>query len=663
MLGFWLTLTLGGCTGAKDDTAVRPDRPRDSAGPGDSADTGVPDGLPAVTVRLLPDGQPNLLLPIQVGLDAAARRLYVSSNGLPSIAEVDLDSRALVAVHWLPDMSALHALVAPDGAGGVWLGFDEAPALARFDVATDTYTVLDTELEGVSALASGASGGAVAAGAVGELDRLVALDASGALATLDVTGVLGLDPDVSGGIHALVREADATRPNAVVTLTVDTLAETDRCDIRPDGAATTGFTWFDELPGGYALAQSTRVAHLDCGSGAWTSMDIGQENRSVFATGADRFIVLDRMGGMDQNWGLARTFDTSLAAVGGGAPTGKNSGYAIRDPGTGLVWMNSEGTGEVWALDPGTGAIEARVRMGMHVESMALGPDSDTRVFFTGRLASTYGAVDLSTGDVALVQDALLWPVSPTWLDGRLYVLDELADIIAEIDPASLEVLRTFDAGLGANSTLTLSDLTADPATGRLYVSNGGRDTVAELDASNGTVLRTWELGSPVTDADVPGRLELALARGGVIALRNSDGLLRRVDLTTGELTSTMADPRAVRSVVQAKAMDGLQAADDGARVWFGPWAFDPTTLTEVDALASNDLVFRDLGIAGYLAWHPEDSTILWFEASGGVRGRYEGPSAPWGAPALLLRDADGDRGVVFGQFDDATVQYVPLRP
>ena len=39
-----------------------------------------------------------------------------------------------------------------------------------------------------------------------------------------------------------------------------------------------------------------------------------------------------------------------------------------------------------------------------------------------------------------------------------------------------------------------------------------------------------------------------------------------------------------------------------------------------------------------------------------------DAPSAPWGAPALLLRNVQGDRGVVLGQFDDATEQYVPFR-
>lgn len=631
---------------------------------GSDTDTAAPvTPLADIVIPLLPAGQANLLVPIQLGLDPLGRRLFVSSNGLPNLAEIDLDAAALVTVHEVPDMTELHPFVAADEDGSVWLGFKGSPALGRFEPSSGSYAVVDAPVSEVHALVSVSGGGAVAAGesVAGEGDDLVAVAAGTVLETYNFPGaVLGLDAATGGGVNALVRETTAKPPNAMLTLGGASLTETARCAIDPDSRATAGFSWFDEVPGvGFAITQDSSISLLSCDEGTWSSVKIGTENRSVFGLEDGSFVALDRMGGQDKNWGLARYFDGTLQPARTSVQVGKNSGYGARDPETGLVWMNSEGTGEVWAWRPETGEVEQRVRLGAHVESLMMDPRDDRRVYFTGRLSSSFGWANLETGELLLASDVLVWPVSPTWLDGRLYVLDELEGTLAELDPDTLAVLRTFDSGLGPNPTLTLSDLAADPVRGWLYINNGGTGEVAAIDAESGAVLNTWSLFEATTDADTPGRAELLVAGEGLVALRNSDGALRRLNPDSGAITSGEADSRAVHFVIRGHAMDSLALSADGGRAWSGPWAFDPVSLASVLLLDADVQVLADEGEGGFLAWRAEPAEVVTLAADGVETGSFPTGTAPWGFPGMVVRGTGGDRGVVLGSYDRGDLEVV----
>ena len=625
------------------------------------------DTLPSTTIRLLPEGQANLLVPIQLGLDSVGRRLYVSSNGMPTLAVVDIDAAALVAVFDLPAMPALHPLVAADEGGSVWLGFSERPALARLDPATGAYEEVESTIVGVHALVSVSGGGAVAAGHAreGEGDELVGLFTATAPVSLSVAGsVLGLDTATAGGVNALIQGADAAAPEAMVTLNGATLEETARCAIAPDQGMGTGFSWFDELPGvGFALAHSTSVGVLACSTGTWTRQTIGSENRSTFGMADGTFMVLDRTGGQSKNWGLARFFDAAVQRGGPPIQLGKNSGYAARDPQTGLVWMNSEGTGEVWAFRPETGEVEHKVPLGAHVESLVLDPSDLRRAVFTGRLTSSIGSVNLETGEVQVVAGELTWPVSPTWLDGRLYVLEDLTGLVAELDPATLLVIRTLDSGLGPNPSLTLSDLAADPERGWLIVSNGGEGTVAAVQADNGDLAGTWTFLGPPASANTPGRLELLAVAEGLVALRNSDGAMVRLDPASGELTFAQADAAAVRRIVSGHVLDSLILSEDGNRVWAGRWAFDPLTLQSVRMLDTVAQVLHDAGSDGLIGWLDAPAQALRLDEAGVVLSTVSTRPAPWGFPGLAFRDDGGDQGILLGSYDRGDIQYVSLDP
>ncbi|MSQ01301.1 MAG: hypothetical protein EXR71_05315 [Myxococcales bacterium] len=296
--------------------------------PDDAADSARPPVVPlaATTVRLLPDGQENLLVPIQVGLDPVRRRLYVSSNGLPTLAEVDLDTMALVTVHPIPEMRALHPLVAADESGIVWLGFAEGAPLGAFDPVAGLYTVVEAPFDQVHAPVA----------IEGEHDVLLALGRDRPPLQLDLAGlVLGLDAATGGGVNALFSDAHAAAPGAMVTLSGDTLVELARCALADGQEVESGFSWFDELPGrGFALTLGPSVAVLDCESGEWNSLRLPGENYSVFGLADGVFLALDRVGGADRHWGLARTFGRDLTQVRDAVQLGKNSGYgATPSPG------------------------------------------------------------------------------------------------------------------------------------------------------------------------------------------------------------------------------------------------------------------------------------------------------------------------------------------
>lgn len=613
----------------------------------DDTSTPPPQGY---TARLLPEGQANLLLPIHVGLDVTGRRLYVSSNGLPNIAEIDVDAAELVAVHTV-DTVNLHPRVAA-GAAGVWLGYEDPPALMRL-----TGEVVEAGVERVHALVSTDDGGAVLAGSAGEADLLVSVDASGAVVSSAVDGsVLALDVG-AGGVAALVREGDATAPTALISLDAD-LAVSSRCDIVGGGQAA--FSWMDESPQGWVVSMPTGVATLTCPSGAWTEIPIGRENRAIFSLPDETILVLDRLGAADRNWGVARRFDASLAAIGKGTDIGKNSGYAAYDPTSGLVWMNSEGTGEVWAVDGATGAIVERIRLGAHVESLVA--DADGRVVFTGRLAAQYGRADAAAEELTVAEGDLTWPSAPTWLGERLFVLDELDTTVAEIDPDTLEVMSERDPGLGSNAVLTLSDMVAHPTRGTLFVTHGELNVLAEIDPDEMVVLNRWDLGGGVvTDPNVPGRLEALVVPDGVLTLRNHDGAWTLVDPDASEpLASGTLDDEAIRAVSAGHQLDAARLSRDGERVWVAGAAFDTRSLTGVRSLEGVDLVIDDDG-GEVVAWRADPPALFTISASDERSQPVPVESAAWGHPAAVLVGEGQARAVWLGSFDGATLHFVPL--
>lgn len=635
--------------------------PPDSAGDTDSVPIIPRDPMAAISLALLPEGQPNLLVPIQVGIDATTRRAFVSSNGLPTLAEVNLDLGVLEAVHDLGEVPALHPLVAPASDGAVWLGFEAAPALQRF-VPGEGLLDVGAPFAQCHALVALPGGGVAAAGRseAASDDQLVFVAPGGALTVLPWTGTVMAMAMTTAGLAVL--RAEGAQAAAVLTLDPATGAELGRCGSADSGIAG-GFAWLAGLDdGGFAFASTTTVSHLACPSGEWSSIVSGRENRSVVPLSGGEFLVLDRLGGENHNWGFASRFDSTLTPTGQGFETGKNSGYGALDPATGLLWMNSEGTGELWAMDTFRGEAESRVELGAHVESLAVDPNNPDRVVYGGRLSTEIGVADLRSGTLTRVDTDRRWPVSPVFLGERLFYLDDLTGEIVEIDRESLADVRILPSALGPNSFLTLADMVAHAERGTLFVSGPESNEVAEVDPDSGAVLGRWTLsGQRPRDPDQPGRLELVLAGGGVVAVRNNDGVLSRIDPDASALAAAgTAHAGAVKLTVRSHQMDAVERSEDGASVWLSSGRIAADTLMGEAPIEGVDHVLADEEGGARLVWEADARRVAWL-IEGAVESEAAVPFAEWGAPALAVGGEGAAAGVALGTFDTAVVSWVPL--
>ena len=640
--------------------ACEPDDP--GGGPGDSeASTPLAD----TELEILPAGQSNMLVPIQVAVNATTRRAWASSNGLPNLAEVDLDAGQLVAVHAVADMPNLHPFVAADDLGIVWLGFDTQPAFLRYDPATGTGASVDTPMLEVHDLVALAGGGAAAAGSFADgLDSIVISNPDGTVRTVADTGgsVLGMMTRSTGELAVMLGDKATREVSGIEFVDPATGAVTGRCGTTPSGI-TGAFAWMDEMPGfGFVFAQTTLVGAVDCESGAWRSLTVGGENRATMGLGDGTFAVLDRVGGQDRNWGLLRRFNADLSPAGDDIQTGKNSGYGGRDPVTGRLWMNSEGTDELWAMNPGDAEPAARVRLGAHIESLAVDPRNPRSAVWSGRLSTTIGRADLDAGTLSAVDVFPHWPVSPVWLGERCFYLDDLTGEVIEVNSDTLTEIAVLPSPLGPNSTLTLSDLLAVEARGTLFVDNAEANTLAEIDPDSGTILASWALGgNPPEDENQPGKVELSLTNAGIVALRNRDGAATLVDPDQPTIVAfATLGSSASKSVTNAHLMDAVRVSADGDRLWFGNIQIDPTSLglgVELDGAVQ---VVSDAADRGLLAWGDDPAALMLFSANGNARQTFETDEAPWGAPVLVLMGEGRDSGVLAGSFDRATLHYQP---
>ena len=627
------------------------------------SDSGEPVRLPmaAITISLLPAGQPNLLVPIQVGVDSTTRRAFVSSNGLPTLGEVDLDSGALVAVHALGNIPSLHPLVAPADDGGVWLGFDAEPAVQRF-VAGEWITAAVTPLVQCHALVALPGGAVAAAGrnAEGEDDRLVIVSPDDTVLEVPFSGAVMAMVVTAAGLAVL--RADGAQAAEVLTLDPATGEQLDSCG-APDSGIAGGFAWMAALDdGGFGFARSSMVGRVSCPKGEWLSAPFGRENRSVLPARDGGFVVLDRLGGTDRNWGLATTFDSALEVVGRPFETGKNSGYGALDPVTGLAWVNSEGTGELWALNTLTGAVAHRVELGAHVESLAVDPRNADRVVYTGRLTTELGVADLRAGTVQRVDTDRRWAVSPTWLRERLFYLDDLTGEIVEVNADTLVERAVLPSVLGANSFLTLSDLLAHPDRGTLFVTDAQTNELAEVDPDSGALLGRWQLGGVLPeDPDEPGRLELVLAAGNVVSVRNNDGVVTVVNPDSAALAGLgQAHAGAVKLTVRSHQMDAVEPSGSGEAVWLSSGRISLASLVGEVPLEGVDHVLVDEEDGTRLVWRADTAVVEWL-VNGVSAGSAEVPKAQWGAPALAYGGSGESAGVALGTFDGAELRWVPL--
>jgi DNA-binding beta-propeller fold protein YncE len=527
---------------------------------------------------LLPDQAfPNHIQPFEVALDPAARLLYVTALGTPTVAIVDVDTAALIGMIPLGGSAVTRPDLAVDADGRVWVIGEKGFGAVRVDRGTQDRHETGLLVEGDSVLAVPGGDTLISGQAGRELGGfsgpvLVGVDAAGqagAGVQLEATAPAIFALDGGARVGVLLRTGVLEVRDAA------TLALEERCGL--DFVAQRGA----QLDGGaIVVADDTHLGVATCrGVEGWTAR-VGVENKDVIALG-DHALVLDRIGAGAWNPNLGVAWRVSAEGVEDrpAFATAKNTGYGALDPETGLLWVNSEGTGEVWAIDPDSGEVAARVRTGLFVDGLALAPGVAGRRYVTGRLTDALlriddGALDLDRSD------AVRWPWAPV-VDaerGLLWVLSQTTGVVHAFDLAGLEWQQSIDPQLDDNALLTFSGLGLDPDSGHLWLADSASDTLLELSPDTGRALRRRALGGPpITDPDAIGELTvLPDGEGGVLVARSNDGRALRYLPEHDELWS---------GGVEKEALDGVSEVDfarldaDRRVLWLGGAAVDALTL------------------------------------------------------------------------------------
>ena len=600
-------------------------------------ETGEAPSLPeAMSVALL--DRDNLLLPFDVAVDAAGRRAWVSGLITPTVAEVDLDAAALVAIHTLPALPGFPEL-AVDGLGTAWLSGGSNLPLARLHGGESPRQV-DIELGAVNEVVGLPGGGALVAGTRGrDTPMVLRVDAEGAtLAERQPAGLVVAAVAVADGVAIVVNALEEGVWIEVVD--ADTLEVSATCPISTTRNAIA------PLPGGrYVLTSNRTTTVTDCTDEI--EVERGTENRDPVVDG-DTIWILDRIGDEAPNQGIARGYTADLAPT-TEFRTGKNSGYGGRDAQTGLLWMNSEGTTEVQAYDPLAGTLTHAVDVGQHLETPAVDPEVPGVAWVSARLSGEVLRIDLVTGDVRRSEEALGWPVSPVLAEGSLWVMDQLSTVLWELDPDTLVTRRRLDLGLDENVQLNFDTLAFHPGRGTFFLAAAQENALLELDL-DGAVLGRWALaGEPIEDPDLTGITQVVIDGDAVLTLRTQDGIVTRIDPDLPDPVGFVELDAAHLFLVQYDTLPWA-AFVDGGILWLGSAAFDAATLLARPEL---DLPFtRVLGrtsAGGFVGWHAEEGAVAVVDAGGEevasaplVASTYGDPmpvwTEGWGGYAVYLR-------------------------
>jgi len=590
----WLALCAGCGDDGDDDTQDPPEHPV------------------SYEFYLLGEYEDNHLLPLYVDVDPAGRTAWCMSRLLGTLAQVDLDSRELVRVLPRYQSASSAQRVIGDGPDRAWQLRMGTPPLLRIEAESETMRAVETGLSGACDLLRLGDDRLVVAGDLdGGGHALVELDGQ-----LEVAGTLMVDATplqltaMDGDTFGVLLHGGRVEVRDATTLELQ-----DTCT-SPFMGHTVGNTFAYLDTGDFVISDDEAVGLVRCGQGDPLELQEGTENWDVIALG-DEFVVLDRIGSEEPNWGEMRRYDASLEQVDGGWQTGKNSGYGGYDPQTGLVWMNSEGSSDLWAVDPDDGDVEHRVPMGVHVESAAADPATPGRVYVSGRLSDTLLWVDMTTGDTLSAVIPFHWPVKPTVHAGRLWVLDQLEAQLYELDLDTLEVIAGHDLGLSANVALMLSDVEAHPERGTLFVTHGWDNVLVEVDPADGAVVNEWELGGSVLDKDESGRLEVLIGPEFVYTVRSVDGRITRLDPDETWVLDSAAPVEEL--IPEETRLQYAALAEDGSMLYVGPYAIDAETLQRLTSL-DRTWTFAIVEIDGrWLGWRGDDVSVMLVDAEGAV--------------------------------------------
>ncbi|NOY24587.1 MAG: hypothetical protein GXP62_01825 [Oligoflexia bacterium] len=640
-----------------------------------ATDTGTDTGtnLPGddLTIHLLPDGMPNLVLPFDVTLDPARRHGYVTANKMPTVIEFDLDS-GLATQGWTLGSDLLNfAHVGVDGLGILWVTAPEYP-LTRIDPdpSSGSQEALDI---GVSFCinALGLDAGGVLLGCpVGSDTKVLRLGPDGAQERqVTIPGVALSIRFFDGGDTLAMLQAGDHSSQTLQLIDPVTLEIRDSC------TAPFGATFMAQAQDGTPILSTLEaVAAVGCGADD-NRVQIGIENKQAFAID-DQLIVLDRIGTSEEagpNWGVARVFDQTLQ-VQRTFSTGKNTGYGGLDTTTGRLWMNSEGTTEVWGMNPATGTVDKKAKVGVYPEILIRDPGSRGVVYVTGRLSDSVLRLDLETGARTDTPQFIGWPVGPVIAGGALWVTDQLDDSLWKLDLTTLAPESHFALGAEVNMSLIFNKMLWHSRRGTLFITQSAANLLLEVDPASGTVLHKWPLfGALNTNTTIIGALEVFEVGDRVVTFRSSDGAITVIDPdSTGAQPGFTMDQDDLDGL-DTQQHDGLGwLSKDGAVLYFGGDAYNPAVLiTDTRAhgrLPDQDLpLTRVIGQAGgrFIGWSATgntvpDNSVVVIDAAGNIEQSKPLEPVLYGELSATYAD-DFEGRIIYLRPDVAEVRSTPF--
>lgn len=569
--------------------------PSDPTVPLDPADPGV---LPAgevdpVSLSVVEAGRPNLLLPRSVAVDSEHGRVWASGiNG--HVVAFDPETAEPVAHALGPKDSQIFTDRLGDvfvlGADQLWRVTDDQTAVAALtppDRVVNAAFALD---DGVMVSLEGEDGVVTRYGGDGQREAQIGLGSSvfGLAATPHGVGVV-VDGEAGAEIH---------------TLDPATLSLVSACGLGGDpGLATqlSADTWL--------IVEEYSVSRATC-EGERESRSLGSYNEAVVAL-SEGALVIDAGSSLANGRAWRLDVDGETLSV---WQTPPHTTAATLDSESGTVWVSSEDASLLREYDE-DGAVLQDIRTGEHVESAVADPDHPGRYHYTGRLSGAIGWIDLETREVTTARSGT-WPIRPVRVGPLLWALDQADNVLSAYDPETLEVERSFDLDR-PNNLRIFDDLQWSEDRGTFLFTDAAANELVEVD-DEGVEHNAWPLaGSKVVYTDFGGRVELFVDGDVAWTVRTWDGAVARVDLQTGETTTTDV---ALESSLVRLQLSWLDA--EGGRLVVGRNVLDAGSLEPLASLPVDQVLGRVGDV--WVCWDQEEGAVVAVDGEGTELGRWD---------------------------------------
>jgi hypothetical protein len=571
------------------------------------------------------------LLPTGMAVDPGNGLGFSVSLSMPTLSVFDMNNGELLDVVDLEYQPA-YPRISVDGQGTLWLSNSRNDAGFGYSPTTQEKIELPAGFAKTNDVLGLPGGGAVYVGVLADgssVVRSLGGDAHQVAQSLYPDELLRTVVVAKDGIGVLAVSPDGSA--RVVVLGPGNLEEISVCD------GLRGGSFMVQLPDeSWVVSDTNTLFHSDC-SGGTTSVTIGNENHQIFVIN-NEIVLLDRIGEpavAGESWAVMRHLSLDLEVLPEIQRLGRNSGFGGYDPRLEQLWVNSEGTGEVWAIDVSTGEVNNRLRLGTHLDQMAIDPSQENIVWVTGRLSSSVVRVDLTSGERVYSNNEIDWPVGPVFAEGSLWVVDGLSSGLFQLDPETLTIERVVDLNLPENPLLAINDMAWSEARSTLFLTHGATNILYEVDPVAGEILSNWTLaGELITDTEQVGLLEIFIDGDFVYVARLFDGEITRIDpdVSGSAVTGRLAD----EELAELSGLSWDLLFVEGDSLFFGPFSFDTVGLrrTPENDIAATHIIGR--GTHGRYGWSLDWGQLMLLNESGGASSGVDFTSDAGGVPNFV---------------------------